>query len=149
MVTTVGLESSFLNMLGDLMSLEYDAVAAYDAAIRRIDDPVIRQQIEAFRGDHERHVNELDGLIREMGGAPSAGAGAKSMLTQGKVAIGAIFGDKAILGAMKTNEDDTNTAYERGIQYGDAPSGATELLRRGLADERRHRTWIEETIARL
>ena len=71
------------------------------------------------------------------------------MLTQGKVAMGALFGDKAILKAMKSNEDDTNTAYERAIKHKDIDNAAGPVLERGLADERRHRQWIEETLAQL
>ena len=59
------------------------------------------------------------------------------------------MGDRAILVAMKTNEDDTNTAYERAVNHEQKHSSADEVLRRGLADERRHRAWIEETIAKL
>lgn len=149
MVTMVGTERDLLNMLGDLMSLEYDAIAAYDSAISRIDGASFKQQLQDFRSDHERHIHELEAVIKQLGGAPSAGAGAKSLLTQGKVAVGSLFGDKAILLAMKTNEDDTNTAYERAVNHQDANAAVAEVLNRGLADERRHRAWIEDTLARL
>jgi uncharacterized protein (TIGR02284 family) len=149
MVTTVGLELDFLNMLGDLTSLEYDALGAYDAAISRVRDPEVKQQLQSFRADHDRHIRELDGIIRQLGGAPSPGPGVKSMLTQGKVAFGAIFGDKAILTAMKSNEDDTNTAYERAVHHSDARAPAMGMLRRALEDEQRHRDWIELAIGRL
>jgi hypothetical protein len=59
------------------------------------------------------------------------------------------MGDKAILVAMKTNEDDTNTAYERAVNHEGRHASAEEVLRRGLADERRHRAWIDETLAAL
>ena len=58
-----------------------------------------------------------------------------------------MVGDKRIFEALKANEDDTNKAYERAVEMsGDQPS-ADEVLRRGLADERRHRAWIEEKLA--
>jgi uncharacterized protein (TIGR02284 family) len=149
MATMVGTERGFLNTLGDLMALEQDAIAAYDAAITRIDDAGFKAKLQEFKADHERHVSELDALIAKLGGAPSAGAGLKSMLTQGIVAIGSLFGDKTILRAMKSNEDDTNTAYERAVKHRDVDAAAVRTLERGLADERRHRAWIEETIAGL
>lgn len=55
-----------------------------------------------------------------------------TVLTKGKVVLGGPMGDKAVLQAMKTNEDDTNTAYER-----------------ALGDERRQRDWMVETIRLL
>jgi uncharacterized protein (TIGR02284 family) len=149
MVTTVGTERGFINMLGDLMALDQDAIAAYEAAISRIDDSGFRRMLKEFKADHDRHVTELRDLIAHLGGAPSAGAGLKSMLTQGKVAMGALLGDKAILKAMKSNENDTNTAYERALKHQDIETAAVAVLERGLADERRHRAWIEETLAGL
>ena len=150
MVTMVGTEADFLNLLGDLTSLDYDAIAAYDSAISRIDNPQFNQQLQLFRDDHQRHTVELGSIMSRLGGSPPSGAGAKSLLTQGKVVLGGLIGDRAILVAMKTNEDDTNTAYERAVNHEQKHSSAAdEVLRRGLADERRHRAWIEETIAEL
>jgi hypothetical protein len=71
------------------------------------------------------------------------------MLTQGKVVLGGLMGVKAILVALKTNEDDTNTAYERAVNHEGRHASAEEVLRRGLADERRHRAWIEEMLPTL
>jgi hypothetical protein len=36
--------------------------------------------------------------------------------------VAGLMRDKAILQAMKTNEDDTNTAYERAVKHDDAPT---------------------------
>ena len=58
MVTMVGTEADFLNLLGDLTSLDHDAIAAYDSAISRIDDPQFKQQLQQFREDHHRHTVE-------------------------------------------------------------------------------------------
>jgi uncharacterized protein (TIGR02284 family) len=149
MVTMVGTEADFLNLLGDLASLDYDAIAAYDSAISRIDSPQFKQQLQQFREDHQRHTVELGSIISQLGGAPPSGAGAKSMLTQGKVVLGSLIGDKAILVAMNSNEDDTNTAYERAVNHKARHASTEEVLRRGLADERRHRAWMEEVLATL
>jgi rubrerythrin len=149
MVTMVGTEADFLNLLGDLASLDYDAIAAYDSAISRIDNPQFKRQLEQFREDHQRHTIELGTIISQLGGAPPSGAGAKSMLTQGKVVLGGLMGDKAILVAMKSNEHDTNTAYERAVNHQGRHGSTKEVLRRGLDDERRHRAWIEEALAAL
>ena len=145
----VGTESDYTTMLSDLASLDHDAIAAYDAAIARVEDSGIKEALRGFRDDHERHARELAGLITRLGGTPPEGAGAKSLLTQGKVVLGGLLGDKAILLAMKTNEDDTNTAYERALNHDARPAATEDVLRRGLADERRHRAWIESTLARL
>jgi hypothetical protein len=55
-------------------------------------------------------------------------------------------GDRAILRAMKTNEDDTNTAYERATGRADLTPTIRDVLTRALADERRHRQYIEQRL---
>jgi hypothetical protein len=72
---------------------------------------------------------ELCSLISQLGGAPPSGASGKSMLTQGKVVLSDLIGDKAILIAIKTNEDDTNTAYERAVNHEEWHPSAEDVLR--------------------
>ena len=61
--------------------------------------------------------------------APSEGD-SKQMLTTGKVALASLMGDGAILAAMKTNEDDTVTAYERASIARRRRAGIAKVLRR-------------------
>ncbi|MDB6101423.1 MAG: uncharacterized protein JWO52_1422, partial [Gammaproteobacteria bacterium] len=57
-------------------------------------------------------------------------------------------GDMQVLLAMKTNVDDTNTSFERAIK--DVEAGdLVNVFEKNLSDERRHRAWIETTIATL
>lgn len=149
MVTMVGLETDFIQMLNDLIELDYDAIEAYSAAINRLGDSASRDMFDKFRADHARHTRELGQLVRDLGGIPSTGPSLKKYLTQGKVVIADIFGDEAILRAMKTNEDDTNTAYERAVNHDKKPAVANDILQRGLADEQRHRAWIEDRIDQI
>jgi len=140
MVTSVGTEDDKLEMLQDLIKLDYAAAEAYEAAVERLDNTIYKQQLAAFMRDHERHIEELAPIVRQMGGEVPDSGGAKEMLTEGKVVLGSLLGDEAILKAMKTNENDTNTAYERVVEK--APPGALAIVQRGLADERRHLEWI-------
>ncbi len=59
------------------------------------------------------------------------------------------MGDAAILKAMKTNEDDTVTAYERASAHEDAIPKSKAFFEKALADERRHREWMERTAQSL
>lgn len=144
MATRVGTEDNPVDMLKHLLSLEYDAIDAYSAAIERIDNDTWKAQLSSFRSDHERHTRELTPLIRSMGGNPPTDSGGKAILTVGKVRLANLMGDEAILKAMRSNEDDTNTAYERALAK--CPPEACDMLERGLEDERRHREWIVATL---
>lgn len=144
MATRVGTEKDPVEMLEHLMALDFDAIEAYSAAIERLENDQWKAQLATFRSDHERHVHELAPLIRDMGGNPPTGPDAKAMLTEGKVKIAHLLGDHGILQAMRTNEDDTNLAYERA--FAKCPTEACDMLERGLEDERRHREWIVATL---
>lgn len=144
MATRVGTEDNPVEMLEHLMALDYDAIEAYDAAIERLENNEWKAQLATFRNDHERHVHELEPIIRSMGGTPPTGPDAKAMLTEGKVKMANLMGDETILKAMRSNEDDTNTAYERALAK--CPPEACEMLARGLEDEHRHREWLVATL---
>jgi len=146
MVTTVGTESDLVTLLTDLVQLDFDAVDAYQAAIDRLDNPEWRATLASFRDDHLRHTAELGEALRGMGIVPPSGGDIKSMLTQGKVVMAGLVGDEAVLRAMRTNEADTNTAYERAVQFSDLHSGIRDMLEAGLADERRHCAWLLSQI---
>ena len=140
MATSVGKEDDKLEMLQHLIKLDHAAAEAYEAAIERLDDASYRTQLAEFQRDHERHIRELSPIVRAMGGEVPDGGGAKEMLAEGKIALSALMGDRKILKAMKSNENDTNTAYERVLDR--CPVEARDVIERGLADERRHRDWI-------
>lgn len=144
MVTTVGTESTRAKLVQNLLQLEYDAIAAYDATIERLKDPAHSDRIAEFRGDHARHVEDLRELARQMDvHAPTEGD-AKSLLTTGKVAIAKLGGDSAVLSAMKTNEDDTVAAYRHAASNAEADAAMKGIFERALEDELRHRAYMEK-----
>lgn len=149
MATLIGSETHFIDTLNHLIELDYDAAAAYQAAIERIDDPAIKDQLGQFMSDHQRHTQELGTVVRDLGQLPPSGTDLKAMLTQGKVVIGGLMGDKGILRAMDSNEDDTNQAYEKALLRQDIAAGVEAILQRNLADERRHRAWIENRLGMM
>jgi len=147
MATMVGTQSDFTDFLTELTELEYDAVEAYRVAVERLTDRENQRQLNTFLADHQRHVTELSGFMRSMGETPPDGGDLKQVLTKGKVYLGSIFGDRAILMVMKSNEDDTNTAYERAIARTDLTLPLRSLLEQHLVDERRHRAWMERRVS--
>ncbi len=149
MVTTVGTEDKLPSLLTDLVQLDHDAILAYDAAIERLGGANHRSALAGFRRDHLRHIEELGAALAAMGKTLPKESDMKALLAQGKVVLAGLVGDKAILRAMKTNEGDTNIAYERAVQHRDASPELRQTLEAGLADERRHRAWLIETIERL
>ena len=142
MVTTVGTESTYKDLVEDLLLLEHDAIAAYESTISRLENPQWKQTVASFKADHDRHVQELRQLASAIGATQHSEGDMKQMLTTGKVALASIMGDSAILGAMRTNEEDTVTAYERAARHSDVPADARPIFDRAHQDELRHRAWM-------
>jgi uncharacterized protein (TIGR02284 family) len=146
MVTTVGTEDTLEDLLTDLVQLDFDAAAAYQAAIDRLDNATYKSALTEFREDHLRHTRELGECLRSLGKAPPTQGDAKEYLAKGKVVIGGLAGDDAILRAMQSNEDDTVTAYDRAVGFKDVPENVLDILERGDEDEHRHCEWIRSTL---
>jgi rubrerythrin len=146
MVTKVGMQSKIEDAVKDLLELDYDAVEAYKAAVERLDNAEYKQKLAEFQKDHERHTTELTQLLRQHNITPPTEADAKKWLTKGKVVIAGLVGDNAILLAMKTNEADTNTAYERVAQRDDLWADGKDIVQRGWSDEKRHAAWIDSVL---
>jgi uncharacterized protein (TIGR02284 family) len=142
MATMVGKQKDIAALLNALIELDLDAVEAYDAAIKRLKDNDDKRNLSLFMGDHERHVRELQPFVEELGEKAAQKADVKQVLTKGKVVLAGLVGDRLIMMAMKTNEDDTNTAYERASTRDDLPAHVKAVLVRNLDDERRHREYI-------
>lgn len=149
MVTMVGNESDFGKLVKDLIYLEHDAIAAYESTIERLDDKTLAAKVDEFRQDHLQHLSTLNEIAAEAGIEAPTDGDMKQVLTTGKIALADIFGDKTILKAMKTNEDDTVSAYERASQHEDARPETRAFFMKAHQDEVRHRTWFETTADRL
>ena len=129
MVTTVGTETDIKSLVRDLIILEHDAIAAYETCIE--------------------HLDVLHEMARELSFDPPTSGDMKQVLTTGKVALAGLMGDATILKAMKTNEDDTVAAYRRAADHGDAVPKSKAFFASALADEERHRAWMDSTAASL
>jgi uncharacterized protein (TIGR02284 family) len=135
-----------IKTLSDLCQLDIDAVHAYDQAIERIDHSEIRSNLEAFKADHERHINELSQAIRDLGAEPpERKRDVMGFILEGFTALRGITGTEGALKAMRSNEKLTNRNYENAL-HEDLPPGVREMVRRNREDERRHLTYIEQCL---
>ena len=149
MATMVGTQKSFTQAIKELVELDYDALGAYESAINNLENPEYKKKFEEFKLDHQRHITELSAFLSICNEtAPSGPDNMKKVLVKGKVELASLFGDQNILSAMLSNEEDTNTAYERiNARIGEsADKEIAKIIADGLADERKHRDWIQSNI---
>ncbi|AWK86730.1 ferritin-like domain-containing protein [Azospirillum thermophilum] len=134
--------ASLLAELVDLLQLEYDALPVYSLAISALKRSDHRDALAAFRDDHQRHVDALTPLIRDLGGIPLPLPHLPTGLFKLAVQAAALpGGDRAILLAFKSNEWQSRAKYGRHAGRPHAPQVA-ELLSRHAADESRHYAWV-------
>ena len=136
--------------LNDLIQLDFDAVKTYEAAIHRLDDEIeIREDLEMFRRDHLRHIDELTRVVQSLGGeTEEPSRDLKGVLLEAMTKLRSVTGTLGTLKAMRTNEHLTNKAYDRAIDVL-LPPTAHAIVANNLEDERRHLATIEAHIERL
>ena len=145
MTTMVGKSDDVTKVIQGLVELEYDALAAYRAALDRFENAQYKAKFQEFIGDHEQHLSALKNFAQAMNIKIADGTDMKAILTKGKVVLADIMGDDAILSAMKTNEDDTVTAYQRASEFTNLAEDIRKAFEKGYMDEVRHRDWMMQT----
>ena len=146
MATMIGNYKELAKLLNSLIELDYDAIAAYRTAIDKLDNADDKAVFRGFMADHERHIIDLRPFVERFGEKSAQGTNAMVILTKGMVVIAGLMGDRAILEAMRTNEDQTNRRYDKATSRGDLPAELMAVLLKNLSDERRHRTYILERL---
>jgi len=135
--------------LNKLIQLDYDAAGTYQQALEHVTDAAARSDLVGFLRDHERHVMELSGIVRDLGGAPlDVHRDFKGALLEGMTKLRSRSGTLGALRAMRMNERLTNRAYDRESAVYMPPIGQAIVLE-NFADERRHLAAIEAHIERL
>ena len=132
--------------LNDLLALDHDAVQAYSLAIGAISTAEYRDTLAGFRGDHQRHIEQLTQLIQTHGGAPvelpHLPTGAFKLAVQ---ALGTLGDDRAVLMTFKANEAQVRDKYRRHAARPHSTAVGV-ILRAAAADEERHYQWVDQTL---
>lgn len=147
MVTFVGKQESFADAVKELVELEYDAIEAYEASIERLSNSGYQKKLTEFKEDHLHHIKKLTQVLQQhKETAPEGPDSTKQWLAKGKVVLSNLIGDIAILRAMKSNEIDTNSAYEHMCMHESIWEDCVKLMHDFLDDEKKHKLWLETTI---
>lgn len=135
--------------LNDLLQLDRDAVQAYTLAEKALQSDAHRVAIVRFRGDHERHIDELTRLITARGGTPAAlphlSSSPFKLSAQG---LGDLGSDTTVLLAFKSNERLSRDKYQRAANQ-PYPFDVRSVLEGGAEDEAAHYAWVQETLEQL
>jgi hypothetical protein len=101
-----------------------------------------RAQLVAILADHRSHAEELGIVVRNLGGHPAGHGDLRQVLTRGKVVLGALSGERAVLEAVRGNEAEAVSAYADAVSQPGIPVDVITVLERQLAVERRHHSTL-------
>jgi bacterioferritin (cytochrome b1) len=149
MATLVGTQKNFLDALKELLEFEYDVAEAYETATAKInaENHAYRKKLLEFHQEHNYHITELSNILKSFNEKPLHKPDiVKKFLSNGKIYLANLIGDKKILAAMANNEIDTNLAYERMNARHDISEQFKKFFKQALADEKKHKTWFENSI---
>lgn len=138
--------------LAALAQLDYDAMLAYEEAIKRIpaEDADVRNSLQRFHDDHYRHTSMLSEAVVAAGEIPPKfSRDIKGKLIEGMTALMSAVGTTAALKAMQQNEKLTNKSYAAAVADDDFPSypaSVQTVLQSNFGDEKRHLAYIETAL---
>ena len=135
-----------VELLNDLVRREYDALSALHAADEHLREPRDRTQTQSFLATHRQHVADLDQLVLDRGETPSARGDVEELVRKGKVLLGALAGEQAILVAMKSNTDVLVTHYRAASTDERLTTHERDVIARLLAEEEWHSAWLEDRM---
>ncbi len=136
--------------LGMLPQLDIDITHAYDQAINNIENETIREELSRFRQDHLNHLAELSKLLRELGATPPEYSPEfKGFMTSGFTSLRYISGTSGSLKALMANENLVHRKYRQVGESESTEPALTSVIDEHLEDERRHLSYLEETIGRI
>lgn len=146
LMSAVQRQQAVAELLTQLAALDQDAIAAYGAAIERVHNPEVRSTLQGFMADHQRHVVELAPHVRKLCPRAATGPDIARVLAAGKVMIANLAGDRAILFALSSAEDDTNAAYTRGLHNDDLPPETLAVVQQHFTEVRQHQGWMRRAL---
>jgi uncharacterized protein (TIGR02284 family) len=132
--------------INSLIQLDIDAIHAYRQAIEKCDVHQVKGQLDKFRQDHERHVQNLSECVTRLGGTPPEfKRDFKGFFLEGFTALRSVTGTVGALKAMKSNEMLTNQTYEKALSW-NLPVDVRNVVSRNRDDEKRHLQYIERAL---
>lgn len=130
------------------MQLDIDAAHAYGQAIDKIDIPEVRDKLNKYKQDHEKHVDALSRIIRDMGDIPpEKGRDFKGFMIEGFTALMSLTGDKNAITAMENNEKLTNKKYSEAVNWKELTPEAKLVVEGNYKDEQEHLSYIQKIIS--
>jgi uncharacterized protein (TIGR02284 family) len=137
---------TLIKELNKLIQVDIDTIHAYSQALEAVENEDIKKELEGFKKDHQRHVDNLSQVVREKGGDPIPfSQDFKGYMIEGYTAIRSLIGETSALKAMETNEKITSSYYKDALSK-DFPPEVKEVIQNNFEDEKKHLEFIKKSL---
>jgi uncharacterized protein (TIGR02284 family) len=138
--------SEIITKLSSLMKIDIDAISTYKKVIEKIPESDIKDHLMKFKSDHQRHVDSLKAVIRDLGGTPpSLDVDVKGIFLTGAVMLEQLFNAENALRVLKSGEEVINKTYDESVTK-DLPVEIRSILDIHNRDELEHLRYISYAI---
>lgn len=147
-ITTVaiGKQDDFKDAMQGLLELENNTKSLYELAIDKITNEEYKNKLSEFKEEHVYHIQKLHEFLNNKEQISIMVGIIKPLMNTIKLEFANLIGDKAKLASVLDNEMETHKVYERLNARHDKWLDTKEFLKQALKDEKKHRSWLEETI---
>src|SRR5579883_2529897 len=114
--------------------------------IRDVED---KDKLGQLAGIHKKHIAALGEIVREYGGTPVQHAGGMAIAESAKVMLAGLVGDRMVLAAMRSNEKQTEAAYQEAMAHEGIPLDVRTIIERNLAEESSYHAWLVRRVDEL
>ena len=142
-------KTDMINILSNLLQLEFDAVNVYGRAIDGVGDEQIRDRLETFLQTHRTHVSNLANEIETLGKKPPRPSqDFKGLIFEKLTAIRSLTGTEGALKALRTAEEILSRYYHELVPE-NTPESTSGVLKKHLSDGQVHLDYIDLNIKAL
>lgn len=133
--------------LTSLSKADYDAMRSYERVTGEIDEVTIREHLQKFREEHQRHFDVMSELIQKAGGErPEPSPDIRGYFMEVMSLLRSQTGTKGALRASENVEKHMVERYEEAVRM-DFPSDVRTVLEKHLSDIESHLTYVQNELA--
>lgn len=137
-------KQEIIDTLNELLQGEHMAIHIYDKTKYLQGDDQVKNMLQRFQQDHERHASQLSQRIQELGGEPIASTGLSGTMSNIMGMVNAIRGPEHLIEQVYQGEDMGFYAYEKRLYKVDPES--QELLRNIMWEDNEHLSYFRQRI---
>lgn len=137
------------DQLNSLLRGELSAVETYNQALERMKDFQACAELRRIESEHREAVSLLRQKIMQLGAQPSATSGPWGAWAQMVTGAAKVFGEEAVLKALKEGEEHGLKDYEAAVEDEDVDMEAASLIRTTLLPRQRtHISTLDQYLTR-